>query len=578
MASWALTVEVDGVDVSARVVGRVEWRAEANAARTGTLRLAMPPGPVDIGAFTGVPVLIAATWNGAPAVRRFTGYAARPQWDAQSRTLTLTLTDRLQNYFRTLFNGAGGGAAGITAVQGVLTGALWSGAVHAADGNPGDGWDVAEKLLGTVPWGFAISHAGADRWRPWDGGGAALAATLTKAGGTTLGDQPPSVELADAEDMVNSVGLTFEARGAMLHEWRLEFGWSSGIADACDAIAWLGNPYQLPTRDVIRSAAGSAGGWAIAQPETLTAGPGTGGFRFEGLPESGQYECGGPVPWILADVVEGDQAVTSVSWTAVQRWTQRSLRRYAITVEAPDSVDRLGSLVATDAASIDAESDLAWDGSGTSKRPSGLTWQGTTLHSWADVADLADIRDGAQCLAALAVRDILADHRRNRVTIPALPGDVLTVDIGDRARVVDDITATGFVEALEESWDVETGDAQTTLTLSVSRCVAIPSGSDDPLTIPDIGLTPSGYSLAGQEILNTYIGGDADSPEWNESMRGWITNRSIPADPDTLFDSVAFVVETPDVPDAARTTDIEGQQALTFNVYPPHEELTINNP
>lgn len=554
-----LTVVLDGQDLSARVVGRFEWHAERTAARTATLALQPEAGTYAPADWSGKAITIDATMDGATK-RRFTGWTRYPSYDPVTGVLQLELTDRLQQRYRDMDQAA---------IEAELAGARWHEAIH---GEPGDGWDIAERLLDTVPYGVSLAHDGALRYLPWAAGTVDFARDFSLGHG--YADEPVMLEPADEDRRINLCTMELQARDAMRHHWEMAMNWSAyppGETFCNDYRVW---PWWLPWQDTVAQAA-EGGGVAIQQPVTLlsVAGLST-GIAFTGLPESDGNPCGNQVPWVISP---DDPRVVSASWTATRRWVQRLLATYDLTVRAPDSQDEFGDGIDEDRASLDTDVDAgAWDNETGTETPSGGNWAGTAPHLYSPDLDQADVDAAIACFVAVKASAILDSHLW-RVTWADLPAEVADIDLGHTVSLAGrGVTCIARVEAIDEYWDLDSGDAQTSITVAVSVCPGA-GGSDTPIAAPDAPDFAPGYTLPVPPSLGTYVGGRTGSIAWSDAWRGWITNQEALEPGEEFYEPIngRFVVEYPDVPDESRSDDAAATTVAEYLVYPPNELLQV---
>lgn len=579
-----LTVSLAGQNLSDRLVDRFEWSAERNAARIGTLRLQPAAGTYDPADWTGKPISISATMDGATK-RRFTGYTRKPRYDAGTNTLTLELTDRLQHRYRAMSQ---------SAIEAELAGSRWHDAIH---GEPGDGWDIAQRLLETVTYSASLGHDGAFRYRPWAVG--TPDASRIFADGHGYADVPIEIEAADEEARINLCSLQFQARAAIRHHVELDMVW--GGTSFCD---WADIIFATPVAENFESTANSNGYVVQQKGQFLSAGSGS-GITYEGFPTEGGDLCSDGNLWVMG----ADQPnVLSASWTAVRRWQQRAEASYQVLMRAPDSQAAFTDGIDEDSASLDSNAgEDAWDNNTGTATPSEAGWAQAAnaspkvRHYYSVDLDTADASNAIACFLAIKRTAILESHLWG-ITFADLPREVWDLDIGDTVDLDAVVNGRGLrtsarIEAISEYWDLDSGDAQTTLSLAPSVCPGA-GGTDTALDNPVLPDFTPGYEFPAPPNLNTYIGGQEDSPPQSESWRGWITNTSAvtvkredPDNPGSYIEQTLsnrdpgaevydpergkLAVEYPDVPADGRENDATASLTPEYLVYPPNEPLEI---
>jgi hypothetical protein len=559
--TWSVSVSLSAADITARLTGPIEIRAEENQARTATLSFLPAAGSYDPEDWIGAAVTIdhVADPDGTPvSTRVFTGYVNWPDLDETRSVLTLNCSDLLQEYFEDLADDA--------AIIAVITGSKLSDAVF---GLREDGWQRTQDALQTVRAEVHKDRAGTVTLSDWAAAGTADYA-YTSSGYLHAS---PRVTFAQRRELVNSVTLTADYRFTRRKIREHGFGWGMGKT-WCQ---WYVNPHDLPTTDMIEQAARGAG-WPIS-----------GAIFYTHHPELGLYYCNGnPVGWggvapdssDPTDPAAQEEArkkiALSASWTGRKRFAQTITETYEMTVVSPASVGMFGEIVGEDGASLQTDSDdTGWEDSGNTDIPAGFAGDAIGDYIY-DEDDRTESANMLECLLQLADHRIAASHRRNFVEwqVPIEP----ELDLAHTAQITAGrVSAKGKVAQLGHLLDLPNGRAVTTVKIACSRGGA---GDQDDLTAPSAPDTsPTHGAPASATSLQTYIGGndtvddwvdgDYDGASYFSGNQGWITT----VDVNKIYPQRVQVVG-PEIEEEARQSVSASVQPV-YGVAVPDDTLTV---
>lgn len=498
-AAWGVTVELDGIDVSASVVGEVSVEAEEGAARVAEFALHQPAGTVIAPAeWVGRAVRIAFCGldaGGQPVnpLLLFTGIVNLPTVRPQSGTIALSCTDDLQNV-----------VAGLSAAQieALLAGSRWSPAVFAKGAPP---WTLAQDRLSTLPSALDLSPAGQLRVTPW----AALETPHLTVGADSALDESITVDVAERSGMVNQVTIAFayrfprlKAEGYLVSYDFLELNqtsWGQWVKDGGAAV------FRSAVEDAIRAAGGTIETvtW-IPLPTQPVSIPGTDGFWL-------------PNPATDPLLCLGFEAVVSFDYA------QTTEEQHTLTVANAASIAAIGLVRETMSGALEGVYDdtvaveqhvIAYKRELTTIPPKnmaavvvGLT-NSTNATLTAD-GDRAAANAAMECLIAVAMTRIRAAHRAHAVSaaVPCNP----VIDVDKTVRVTaGGVTAKGKVRRVRHTLDVDAGRAVSEFTLALSAIAGVGvTHPSDTVTAPDGSDDGTTTALTAPVVTwNGQLGGD----------------------------------------------------------------------
>ncbi|SDS21574.1 hypothetical protein SAMN05216421_1114 [Halopseudomonas xinjiangensis] len=537
--AWTVAVSVGGTDVSDILTGGIKVDRSEDGDSVATFALWLGLEPVNVIAYTGLPVVIDFIVAGDPAVidRRFTGYLVQPEFNVLSRVLSCEATTRLQD---------GVEAMEIAAVD-TFVGGLWSEDVF----EPVEGrsrWDYAQERLSTRAASLNADRYGAPRITDWH---SAAVAYEFKPGSTI--HESIDIGLASLSETTNVIELELDYRFTRYRQRNQRYSWEhpgiGGNRSIDGFTAWRSNSTELPDIAMIVEATESAG-WYLTAPTW---------FRLPGdLPDL-------PQPWYNKNT----DLLLAADWTASIRWSQRAVEQYRIRLEVADAVAAVGEVIKRERVVLDTDTDAdrLWEAG----RASQIDENPTDVPVDVPQRDSARLQAAMDCALARGRAQLLAAQRQNLVSWQVPLAHALGVDIGQKLRLNDQgATATGMVTTLVDEIDIESGAAILTIGLSVSPG----SATSDALVMPP---APSFFDVTGPSVpgaLPTQIGLRSDSPLYDEELPGFAGSYSIGNGDPALRYPRRMMINTPEIPEQWRD-EIQAERAMTYRIAPPTDTLEI---
>lgn len=573
MIGWRLQVTIDGVDVSDRLASNWSIDSERGLSRIAEFKLVPLPGPVETMEYYRKPVsmdFLYFTQTGKITHHLFTGRILEPSYDVDARLLSMRCSDLLQERLD-----------GMTQAQlDAEIGGYFSEAVYDASMT---GWDRARIMTLSQAGSYDVDRFGQGRFYTWQGGNEthAYARDQYVAGSIRFTQ-------ANAGNIHNTTVIKFDYRFTR-KRWRdYTYRWEMEPTVGCQ---FLNNPFQLPQRSMIQSACESAG-W------TLKA------LVFTDLPKPQSFSCMihgqlYQMPWgyeLLGDlrVPDPDLELLCQGFVAKfeKKWAQTVTEQYEITVQARQSIDRLGALKREVTSGLETEFDgEAWESQeDTTDRHRGGARLSVTQDRIKDVddeteVDRTEMEKALATLQAVAVGELLQSHRQNYLSWEVMLDP--RVERHHRASLVaDGLDAEGHVYQVVHRGDMESGEAITTLTIDLSLIGASAAeGAGITPAIQAVAKPDSDVSVAKSDsnigrVLgsqHTHIGGSVTSPPFNEAWTGFMTNYGFdefndqpfnPDAPEAEMYPVQFVLPTPEI-------ESELRQAIDVNAEPKTLDLIL---
>jgi hypothetical protein len=527
---WAVRIVAGGVDITQNLTGEISIDAEERLARTASFSY-FPNTAMD-----GTLIIDPDSWVGQPCTIQydngvtglqtlFTGRINLGQYDPITRIATIDASDLLQELFE--------GTADTEAVLALIPTGRYSEAVFNVRDN---GWEQAEDVMSTTPYDVHLDRHGNLQNVPW-----AIGSVAQTFDASSVVHNSVTFNNLRRRDLVNEVRVTYQYRFNRLKERTHSFSWQPGAGDYTDSAPaggafcdFLLDPYHLPTRDIIESAA-RGGGWVV------------GGIHFASVPPPMWFLCqnDGPgtrpfaIGWTTREEAAAMLAI-GARWKAYKRWSQNITEFYNIVIKSMASQAKYGVLVYEDAASFTSERDTSvW----TSLENEEVSTSGATLFDPEDPEGLEGVKfktdalgDKYADLTEESIRSndldtfiahgrtrILDVHRRNYVEwiSPLIP----TRDLRDTLRInYITVDATGKLFKLRHTMNLTTGSATSTFTIAISRGGG---GPDDGIpAIARLDSLPTHDAPKDYTNLKTYVGGYESDPPYDETWQGWITNHA----------------------------------------------------
>jgi hypothetical protein len=301
--NWTARCVIDGVDVSARLEGVISVTADEGAARIAGLAINPASGTISPLDYVGKSIMldyVPVIGGTEVPLRLFTGRIDTPSYDPNTRLLSLTCVDDLQNRVaslpRSVIDGLVGGRY-TTAVQGDIL----------------DNWDYAAARMTTVAASLDAGPSGGMRVTPWE-----MGTNWATYGDADLLYQRTEIRYPQRSTLVNHVSIDYAYRYPRLRQRYTSMGWSGPLIDMAPC------GYAYPTQqDVLGAANGT--GWKV----TLGI--------FYPAPATIPHSSGGHITTATGAI---DMAIVYLT----QRHSQTVTESYALTVSAFESVSANGEL------------------------------------------------------------------------------------------------------------------------------------------------------------------------------------------------------------------------------------------
>jgi len=542
---WQPVVTLNSVDISDKVTGQITIEAEEATARIAAFKIAPDSGTVSAGDWLNQAVTIDfKTLNSAGSTltqnRVFTGVVDDAFYNPTTRLVNFDCTDNMQGQFEAMTQ---------TAIDAVMTDARWSEAVF---GEYEDGWLYLEDLLKTHPQSYDFNRDGTT------GTLVDWAAKVTPDYSYDSGDifdGSINYSIAPRRQLFNQFTINYNYRFDRLKHRSHDFSWAN-----LAFCPYFAQSHDLPTRDMITTAADSAG-WSVVHP-----------ILFGAVPKSKAAVCGTIANWVISDEKQ-ETLVMTAEFSAVKRWSQQVTENYTLTVSAPQSVTWLGAIGFEERASNETETDSeGWlDGIAT---PTGRT---DALGDIVQDKYNRTISDNdIETLIARARTEILSAHRGNYVW-----ADIELNPLLERFHTVrlnsGGIDGTGKVFKLKHVMDLDAGSATTEVKVAISLNGGEAAITDDTIEAPTApGTDPDITAPDSSTALPSRIGNDDTAANFDDDWEGFTGNYTVAVGSPTenQIYPIRFKVVTPDI-DQEAIDHIEADKTQTYEFDIPNETLTI---
>lgn len=503
---WTAVVTLGGSDISSRIDSEtpISVRRARNAAAVAEFAF-LPAVNLAPQSLIGQRVTIDfAQIGGVNAQRVFTGVIDVPSVDLDSGVITCSCTDQAQEIWATTSR----------ETIDAMVGGRWHVAVS---GEPEDNFGYLEERIQSVGASWALDVWQSPRILPWRNAARSLTVRTADVDNGSL-----AIELPSRNALRTRIVCRFQYRytllryrGAVVQYSRPLSFWQPSISPLGELVQ-PGLLYMLTS--MVEQATEGLPGWTMGERTITTAPAGTWNLGTELNPWL--YVISASVAPTLATGFKADYST---------RWQQSITRDYTITVVWPDLEAQIGGPVWDEiGATLEAEFDQQDWGRDDSIEPAipGATGLGDATLAWQPAgADDAAADEVMRTLLDRAWVSLWAASRSGRVSfsLPCRPD--LWLDT--RIRVEHSrMRAQGDVEEVEHTLNLGSGDATTSVSLAVgmpgNTAAAPPTWSLPAAPVDDYVPPVSAYSCT----IGTYIGGDADSPPFDEAtMIGFVTNR-----------------------------------------------------
>lgn len=524
---WSISVAVDGVEL--KCTGRITVDGEEGTARIAQFSVSGVPA-YGIGASV---IIDAQTTAGSG--RLFSGKIDEPEYDPASRITTYHCSDSLKQRME---------AATREQIDQLTPGAVWSDDVGGQDV---EGWDYFQARMETLPASYELDAYGVGHLTSWNAGDAWP--TITKDI-----DRSVQIQLARADTLCNRIVVTADYRWVRLAKRFQAYRWQPWYSFCENLLQQL----SYPTVSMVKQAVDGTG-WDLEQLDVVNP------------PPSEFVLCNNmKIGWVISPELRAE-IITRAGISTSKRFSRSMQAKYALTIEAPESIARHGVYVEreNDSLSIDYE-DTDWrDGIADAPGVAITDPNGDTVY---DQGDAARFAQWMTVLIARAKVRILSSHRQGAVVLDTR----LQPALGCHHRVPFDIpsvTASGKVKQFTHVVDIESGLATTTIKIGISEG----GGADGSLAAPaapdpaDIATLPDAATLID---LDTHIGGLQSSPEYDDTWTGYIGNTTIPY-PGSFFYDTMFRIEAPQI-DTGSQDSADAQLAEQYSVGVPDDTFNLH--
>ncbi|QIE86142.1 hypothetical protein [Pseudomonas nitroreducens] len=486
---WSVSVLVDGIQVAARLTGRMQIDREEGAAAVSTFSLFYPPELQVATDLASLPVsidFISETGGVTTQSRRFTGIVVEPRWSAVNRVMEITCSDNLQQRVE---------AMDVAAID-TLVGGYWSADVfEAVEGR--SRWEYAGERLSTLPASLDASAFGVIRVSSWY----AKAPTLIFQPGSTL-YQSVSVELAQAQNATNRIELDVDYRYSRLWQRNDHYGWAHPGAGGHEGIqgfcSWRSESTDLPDVAMIEQATEGAGMKLLP------------GSAYGRVPASSGDPCGNGQPWIN----RYPDLLLNADWSGARRWVQPITEQCSVLIGT--AVGLYGAenrrVIGRESVSFEIED----------KRTE--TWEED--QPLAGNAGATDLRDDARRAAAFecslhrAATSVVSGHRGTSVSWQVPTPMAIGADLVNTLELADQLRARGKLRRIMDEMDFDAGTAITTLTIASMQG----GGVSTPLIPPPKPVVDAVSGSVGHPALATQLGMRNESPLYNDELDGFAGN------------------------------------------------------
>lgn len=545
---WSPLLTLDGVDISADLIGQVRIEHEESASGLADFAFLPATGAIDLSDFERKPVAIDFQRRDSAGAlvetsRRYTGITTRATYDPDrgivNVSATTDLQGRLENLERSQID--------------AIVGGRWS--EHVFD-DTADGWQYARDRLSTRAAEIHVDNHG--RLRVADLAAGTVDTTLTdgeRFGGTL------ALTRVSRRDLISRVRLTMDYRFTRLRHRQVRVSFFG--PSLCD---FLDGKSELPTKAVIQSAA-DGNAWTRLSPIT-----------YDELPPTGTY-CGGK------NFTSNEAALSlclGAVWDAARRWAQTVTEVYSIDVVAPDVETAIGQQRINEDYGIESVYDATDYEALTDfdAPPTDSTYNAAIRDYQLEATDAertgrTALDNATETAIAKAQSTILERARRNVVRVENVYNP--TIDLTKTVRVnTPYLQATGKVRKLVETLDLATGRPGMALELAVSRQGGAGLSVTDPVAAPTRPSQTVESPTSRTLTVGWLAGGTTGAPADSESYVGWISNAygGTRTDPNNLYRE-RFVLEMPAIEQAARQATDE-QAAQEFDLAVPDDELTLS--
>lgn len=517
---WLPTVSIGGVDVSARLTGRISIRASEDSARLANLEM-VAQSSAQLSALENAAItidLLLTNALGTAVQRVFTGIVETWEFNPASRMVSLSCRDGWHER-----PAACASAADVEALFGGM--ATKAPLVLGWNSSQPDPAGYFSGLLETLPGATCIDASGLWRVIPWN-----IGSPLASFFASDIIDESLSVNVARRADMPGKISAVLNHRHPRLHQAEVVLHWFR--VNFSDFILY-GFPWLM--KHTAQATLESLGEWHIKGVADLVS----------PVAMTHMVNIGGSsVPYIIPDIVN-ETLVEEIDVTLYRRWYQEVETTYTYEILLGGSSGRDQTLTASITSEFDTQ---AWETLPTTEQSIALFsangptppvtptgYEGLPLphpaanaaiDHWGTVVQ-GDLDAAGAHLLAKAVRSAAKALRSTTVKF-SRPLD-LRYGLGDVLSVAAyNVAATGQVVDMALDLDLDSGNAVATYTLAVPDAAGGSTASSATLAAPANTVT---HALTAPTLGN-HIGSRLDTPSTfvEDDLQGFLFNTAVNGD------------------------------------------------
>ena len=548
--------------------GVIRIQKSENGASLAEFTLLNPSGIQSPESYQGTNVYInIRTANGY--YRAFTGKIDVPEVDLVLKKTTYNCTDNRENKINAL-------PANYIDQIGYYSTEVF--------GTPNDNFDELRKRMSTIPYSFDFDNFGNPTLTSWT----PKATPDYALGASAVYYRDPKVTFSSREKTINTVTIKLNYTYQRLHHHSLSFRWNGSYFTSPQRWYREGRPGFL-SRDMVRSAANGVG-YKIKGNITFTdlwpsqwfvydgvnvywSTQSVTGSSYRGVTDSSGdavTDPNGNQQTELARITFQDTSshlCIGARWDAYKRFAQNVIEQYTVSLSAPQSVGKFGTIPSEENVQISAEYDTkTWedsaDGATNTNYYINQDWNRGTYQAAMNV------------LMYKARTSLLNSHRDVRVDFQTQISP--QYDLKHTLSVTTDpLKCRGKVSSIVHFVNIETGEAYTDVELSLSRITG--SASNSTLSIPAVPSEASYIGDVERINLQSHYGEDPTTnraASWNGHIGNkWIEGTAYKPTYRTKFPE-AFIVDTPKIPDVLRLNrELTSSTAYTVSI--PNDYLVL---
>ena len=555
--SWSLEFIIGGVSFGSRFSGTCRVDIEEDSSRIADFTILHETGSIDPMSYIGKQVQIDVT-AGGNTVRLFNGVVSNAVFNANDGTLDFSCTDDLQGHFEN---------ADKDYIASVI-GGYWSSVVF----NESDGWAYCQDRMSTQ---YKSLHLDINKTPVLTDLTAKETPDFTFTDAESY-DTDIVLSRATRRDLLNRVRLTYEysftrkKQRNINYVWEWQNSYTKEVYSMCD---YLVNNYNICERDQVQRVIDSTGWsvlgdiqWTEVPYDTLIECPGAFGPN---MPQGGDV-----FPWLTTQEV-AETLCFAAQWTLSKRFAQTVTEAYKFDIVAPNSQEYIGEVgLEQKFTLVNPYDESSWEDEPFDSVAAGMTLDDSGDYYIDETSgdNGRDASDNAQQTAlAQAVVDIKKRHRANTITreVPFHPAVDLIHTVKFENTYVE---AQGKVRQIVHEFNSDTADCSTTISLALSLhggSGVVTDTALDPVAQP----TVETETYDSSHYLGYYMGGESNSPAFNEDMEGYLTNRDWYSGNYPRYE-IDFRMNTPEIAESFRETTVPFSKTITVDI--PEDTLLLS--